>query len=629
MPVFIVVACLLSLYALHLMISAKRAVLALRPHAAAACASYAGLAEETLGAFGGVFAELVNATACFGIASAYLVFIASTLATVLPLPEVALIWALVPLLAALACVREMGHVSVIAIAGDVAVALGVLFTSIFCARLLASQGPQPVPLAAPAADFPTWFGSVAFLFFVHFALPAVESSMAQPGAMLGAAAAAFSLSAAVAVAFGLLGALALGVSANSVVITELGTGALPTAVKLAVCLDLLLTFPVICRSAFLVLESLLERCTGLAGKGPEGRLSLLQQCGVRTLFVVLAAVTASLVESFGAMLALVGGVSLTTMTLVLPPLMALMADDGNGRAIVPLAAWEQAAAMALVLLGCGVVAFSAVSLNGNIKDVPFPYENPGGPNSTGINCDLPVNFNNSICWMLQFKGGNGTGTPGLNCGLQVNWNNSLCWDTKQWQLTDTESNSDSASAAAGTPGGAPAWKAPASGGSAVKKAAPSSSPAASPYVWKAPAVAAGPAAAATPYVWKAPAVAASPAAATASPYVWHPTPTAAGPAAAATPYVYHAPAVTTTPVAAVGPASAVSYATFTPAGGLSYGDAGSGVPDGVEAQPARRRRRGRRLGGVENVDTREESAAPASALPISGGRRRRTGADSD
>ena len=52
-PIFIVVACLLSLYSLHLMMMAKRAVLAARPKAALACSSYAGLAEETLGVFGG------------------------------------------------------------------------------------------------------------------------------------------------------------------------------------------------------------------------------------------------------------------------------------------------------------------------------------------------------------------------------------------------------------------------------------------------------------------------------------------------------------------------------------------------------------------------------------------------
>ena len=254
-PICIVVACLFSLYSLHLMILAKRAVVAARPKAALACSSYAGLAEETLGVFGGangvchckiififsscallsaasgasclqacttsfpplvtrhpgVFAELVNLSACFGIASAYLVFIASTLdsifvrcpaappspalparpfllptcprpaslharpasprvrsaarttepeasawaaapaaAQAMPGGAVVIVWLLVPLMAALACVRDMGNVSVIAIVGDCCVAIGLLFTTAFCIRRgLLPCLALPSPLLAP------------------------------------------------------------------------------------------------------------------------------------------------------------------------------------------------------------------------------------------------------------------------------------------------------------------------------------------------------------------------------------------------------------------------------------------------------------------------------------------------
>ena len=34
--------------------------------------------------------------------------------------------------------------------------------------MIATEGTQPVPLVSPASSFPDWFGSVAFLFFVHF-----------------------------------------------------------------------------------------------------------------------------------------------------------------------------------------------------------------------------------------------------------------------------------------------------------------------------------------------------------------------------------------------------------------------------------------------------------------------------
>jgi hypothetical protein len=63
------------------------------------------------------------------------------------------------------------------------------------------------------------FGSVAFLFFVHFTMPPIEWSMAQPKEFFNSAAKAFAGSTIVAAAFGALGAAAFGAGVSSVVIT--------------------------------------------------------------------------------------------------------------------------------------------------------------------------------------------------------------------------------------------------------------------------------------------------------------------------------------------------------------------------------------------------------------------------
>jgi amino acid permease len=67
-------------------------------------ASYTGIIEAALGTVGGRLAEVMNLACCFGICSAYLVFVASTLATVLPVAggQNAMVWAITPVMVALA-----------------------------------------------------------------------------------------------------------------------------------------------------------------------------------------------------------------------------------------------------------------------------------------------------------------------------------------------------------------------------------------------------------------------------------------------------------------------------------------------------------------------------------------------
>ena len=154
---------------------------------------------------------------------------------------------------------------------------------------------------------------------------------------MAATAKAFGVCALLGAAFGVLGAAAFGPSVSSVVITMLGetvrhlfcvslpwflqrrsTGpdqlhclrlarlhrivsgrriisglppvldvsqAAATAVKLLLCVNLMLTFPIVCRSAFLIIEALVEK--GGQALGPW------QQRALRAAFVVAASVVAT------------------------------------------------------------------------------------------------------------------------------------------------------------------------------------------------------------------------------------------------------------------------------------------------------------------------------------------------
>ena len=363
-PLFILAAALLALYTLRILVDAKRALVALAPgpsaglEVSAAVSSYTGLVEASLGQVWGRAAEVMNLACCFGICSAYLVFVASTLASVAPglgaggslagaSLQNTLVWAITPPMVGLAWLRSMAGVSLMAMLGNASVLLGMAFVAWFSTT-------QPwqaaaLPLWAPQT-FGSYFGSVAFLFFIHFTMPAIEAAMAQPARFMAVATRGFGICAAAGCAFGALGAAAFGPGVSSVVITQLGSTSLATAVKLLLCVNLLFTFPIVCRSAFLIIETLFER-GGVA-------LNTLQTRALRAAFVVLASTVATSVPSFGALLNLVGGVSLSLISLVFPPCILLLARTPQGQALLPRSALERAWAALITALGLAILVYT-------------------------------------------------------------------------------------------------------------------------------------------------------------------------------------------------------------------------------------------------------------------------------
>lgn len=353
-PAFICGAALLALYTLSILVAAKRALLADQPAAVAVLSSYTGIVETALGPTAGRVAEVMNLACCFGICSAYLVFIASTLATVVAPgggvgAQTAAVLAITPAMIALSWLRSMAGVSVMAAVGNASVLAGMAFVVYSAAS--APWQLASVPLAAPRS-FGSYFGSVAFLFFIHFTLPAIESAMAAPGRFMAATTKAFALCGAVGAAFGVIGAAAYGPSVASNVITQLGGGWTATVVKLLLVMNLFFTFPIVCRSAFLVIESGAER----AG----WRLSPAAQKGVRAAFVASASATAVLVPSFGSLLALVGGVSLSVISLLFPPLILLAGTTRGGARLLPSSPAERALAVLIAAAGVAIAVYTIV-----------------------------------------------------------------------------------------------------------------------------------------------------------------------------------------------------------------------------------------------------------------------------
>ena len=254
-------------------------------------------------------------------------------------------WGITPPMVLLAWLRSMSGVSLMAAVGNASVLAGMAFTLWFSSTLPSQLAA--LPLAAPA-QFGSYFGSVAFLFFIHFTLPAIESGMAVPARFMAAVVKGFALCAAAGALFGTLCAAAFGPSVSSLVITQLGSGAVATAVKLLLCLNLLFTFPIICRSAFLVVEQWCDKAGATLGT--------LGQRTMRTAFVVLASATATGVPSFGSLLSLVSGVSLSLISLVLPTLILLLSRQPGGEPLLRRSPAERVGAAAVCAVGLAITA---------------------------------------------------------------------------------------------------------------------------------------------------------------------------------------------------------------------------------------------------------------------------------
>jgi proton-coupled amino acid transporter len=318
----LVTACLLSslvlsLETLRMLVAAQDVVVLNKAATAQEVSTYAGLTKVALGTFGENLNKTLNVVTCFGITVSYMLFISETAVAMLPaataatVTKITAVSAITPLVLGLSWIRNMAGVNVISLVGTCSVALGMLVCAASAwMKISLPQSLQAIPVSNMAA-FPGFFGTVAFLFFIHFTLFGIQQGMPEKDKFLGAATKAFVLSAIIGGVFGLICAVGFGPNVSSVVITML-TGPVGLFVKALLCVNLLFTFPIMAQSALVVCESVFAKSGQEVAKVPA--------LASRTAFVLLAALCATLIPNFGAVLGYVGGVCCCAMTLVLPPM---------------------------------------------------------------------------------------------------------------------------------------------------------------------------------------------------------------------------------------------------------------------------------------------------------------------
>jgi proton-coupled amino acid transporter len=341
---------------LRMLVAAQDVVVSNNTASESDVSTYAGLTKVALGAFGENLNKTLNVVTCFGITVSYLLFISETAVAMFPaataatITKVQAVSAITPLVLGLSWIRNMAGVNIISLVGTCSVALGMLV----CAVSAATKISMPASLAAiPVANvaaFPGFFGTVAFLFFIHFTLFGIQQGMPQKEKFLGAASKAFVLSAIVGGLFGIICAVGFGPNVSSVVITML-EGPIGVFVKGLLCVNLLFTFPIMAQSALVVCESV------FTNNDPAKELAKLPALIVRSAFVLFAALCATLIPNFGAVLGYVGGVCCCAMTLVLPP---VILDKCSKKAGQALSSADKLKIPALTLIGVVCMILSVV-----------------------------------------------------------------------------------------------------------------------------------------------------------------------------------------------------------------------------------------------------------------------------
>jgi len=345
-----------ALESLRMIVKAQDVLVSARLASVEDVSTYAGLTKLAMGNAGDVLCRVMNVVTCFGITVSYLIFIAETCKVVVPAmigpglfgaapTTAAMLQLIAPPMLLLSWLREMSGVNVISAVGTASVGVGMLVTTI------AALTSGPLHTASlPAwnfAAFPGFFGTVAFLFFIHFTLFGIQEAMPKREAFYPAAVKAFTAAAAIAGVFGVAGAVGFGPSVASVVVTML-SGPSGIMVQLLLCLNLISTYPIMAQSALRICENVFEG-------GKPGSLSAPQSIGVRTAFTLGAVYTAANVPNFGVVLGYVGGVCCSMLSLVLPAMILYLCQKKakNEMTVEELA---RIAAVAVVGVTCMVLS---------------------------------------------------------------------------------------------------------------------------------------------------------------------------------------------------------------------------------------------------------------------------------
>jgi proton-coupled amino acid transporter len=315
-PIFMTLLMTLSVYSLKLLVKCSK-------HTAGD--SYVDVARAAFGATGARVSYVASCSASIGVCGSYLVFIAANLQSLLgtSIQQSTLILVVLPLAVVLSAVRDVKNFALASLLGDVSVVLGMAVVLVYGLLYRTSALGEGCVAVGSLETMPLALGTIGYLFLVHFLSLPIEASMARPENFEQVASVTFITCAVLSGGFGIIGYLLFGEETQQIVLLNVQGSLFVSAVKLLLCVDLLLTYPVVMRPSIVILEQTL-----VTNKNDK-RTEWAMHVGVCVGLGLVAACSSIFVPAFGLLSGLVGGVSQTFLALVLPPLMLSQQQNPN------------------------------------------------------------------------------------------------------------------------------------------------------------------------------------------------------------------------------------------------------------------------------------------------------------
>ncbi|KAL6894336.1 hypothetical protein ACP4OV_008434 [Aristida adscensionis] len=292
--------------------------------------TYGDLGEECFGRAGRHFTEATIVLCQTGGTVAYLVFIGQNVSSVFAgagvlSPNTVVLALLLPVQAALSFIRSLSSLAAFSILADACTVLAVAAVVKEDVRLLAARGGSPFSGRSALAGLwgvPFACGFAVFCFEGFCMTLALEASMADRSRFRPVLLQAIAGVTAVYVCFGVCGYLAYGDATMDIITLNLPSTWSTAAVKVALCIALALTFPVMMHPIHEIVEARVVPAGGwLRRRGGAAERAALHVSRVAVLAALSA--IACFVPAFGAFASFVGSTVCALLSFVLPALFHL------------------------------------------------------------------------------------------------------------------------------------------------------------------------------------------------------------------------------------------------------------------------------------------------------------------
>jgi proton-coupled amino acid transporter len=318
-PIFMILLMACAVTSLQFLVQASRAIGSnSQKH------SYVNVSRATFGTPGAGLTYIASISASMGVCGSYLLFIAANLQSLLQkdLSQGSIIVIVLPFAILLSSVTEMKSFAFTSLLGDVSVVLGMFVCVWYGLMYHTTDIGNGCVSVTSLENMPLAFGAIGYLFLIHFLVLPIYSSMENPERFDTVVKQSFSICAILSGSFGVIGYLLFGTETKQIVLLNVQGSYFVSVVKVLLCVDLLLTYPVVMRPSIVIVEQSLAPFLLKSSK-----TKYHQEVGWGThmttciLLGLVAAGASIFVPAFGLLSGLVGGVSQTFLAFVLPPLM--------------------------------------------------------------------------------------------------------------------------------------------------------------------------------------------------------------------------------------------------------------------------------------------------------------------